>query len=173
MPCVLSAPSVRCCCVWLCTGSVYSGLCNSPVIYQQQLIRIDSLTKINKKWSCCECLLSEPELHALPLSVQDYHWPRSSISAHRVGLHGVECHLMGLVEVVSAVHLALKARLLPRRVVWAKLWGDHPRHWGGTVREDKRLEYRPSRVVGLDRERKRKEKEETQKFPSTQRRYRG
>lgn len=80
---------------------------------------------------------------------------------------------MGLVEVVSAVHLALKARLLPRRVVRAKLWGDHPQHWGGTVREDKRLEYRPSRVVGLDRERKRKEKEETQNFPSTQRRYRG
>lgn len=80
---------------------------------------------------------------------------------------------MGLVEVMSAVHLALKARLLLHRVIRAKLWGDHPRHWGGTVREDKRLEYRPSRVVGLDRERKRKEKEETQKFPSTQRRYRG
>lgn len=63
---------------------------------------------------------------------------------------------MGLVEVMSAVHLALKARLLPRRVVRAKLWGDHPQHWGGTIREDKRLEYRPSRVIGLDRERKRR-----------------
>lgn len=58
---------------------------------------------------------------------------------------------MGLVQVMSAVHLALKARLLPDRVVWAKLWGDHPQHSSGTLREDKRLEYRPTRVqVGWD-----------------------
>ncbi len=74
---------------------------------------------------------------------------------------------MGLVQVVSAVNLALKARLLPDRVIWAKLWGDHPQHWGGTVREDKRLEYRPTRVrVGwVDRERNRKERNTDSETP--------
>lgn len=53
---------------------------------------------------------------------------------------------MGLVQVVPAVHLALEARLLPDRVVWAVLWGDHPRHWGHRLREDKRLENRSGRT---------------------------
>lgn len=67
---------------------------------------------------------------------------------------------MGLVQVMSAVHLALKARLLPDRVVRAELWGDHPHHRGERVREDKRLEYRPSRVRvrWMDRQRNRKER---------------
>ncbi len=98
----------------------------------------------------------------LPGSQQDYHWPRSSVSAHRVGLHGVEHHLVGFVQVMSAVHLALKARLFLDRVVRAELWRDHPQHWGETVREDKRLEYRPTRVrVGCKNgEKNRKEREE-------------
>lgn len=76
------------------------------------------------------------------------------ISAHRLGLHGVECHLVGFVQVMSAVHLALKARLLPDGVVGAELRGDHPQHRGGTVREDKRLEYRPTRVQAKRMDRK-------------------
>lgn len=79
------------------------------------------------------------------ISVQN-HEDQLLSNAHRVGLHGVERHLMSLVQVMSAVHLALKARLLPDRVIWAELRGDHPQHWSGTVREDKRLEYRPTRV---------------------------
>lgn len=65
---------------------------------------------------------------------------------HRLGLHGVKGRLVGSVQVVTAVHLALKARLLPDRVVLAELWGDHGRHWGVRIREDKRLEYRPGRT---------------------------
>lgn len=74
---------------------------------------------------------------------------------------------MGLVQVVSAVHLALKARLLPDGVVRAELRGDHSRHWGGKVREDKWLEYRPTRVrVGWgDRERDRKERKADSETP--------
>lgn len=74
---------------------------------------------------------------------------------------------MGLVQVMSAVNLALKARLLPDGVIRAELRGDHPHHWGGTVREDKRLEYRPTRVrVGrVDRERNRKERKTDSETP--------
>lgn len=71
--------------------------------------------------------------------------------AHRVGLYDAEGHLVGLVQLMSAVHLALKAWLLPDRVLWAKLWGDHPQHWGASVREDKRLEYRPGRRQERDK----------------------
>lgn len=71
--------------------------------------------------------------------------------AHRVGLHDVEGHLVALVQLMSAVHLALKSWLLPDRVLWAKLWGDHPQHWGARVREDKRLEYRPGRRQERDK----------------------
>lgn len=68
---------------------------------------------------------------------------------------------MSLVQVVSAVHFVLKARLLLDGVFRAELRGDHPQHWSGTVREDKRLEYRP---VGVNGERKRGNAE----IPSTQ-----
>lgn len=71
--------------------------------------------------------------------------------AHRVGLHDAEGHLVALVQLMSAVHLALKTWLLPDRVLWAKLWGDHPQHWGARVREDKRLEYRPGRRQERDK----------------------
>lgn len=89
------------------------------------------------------------------------------LGAHRVVLHVAECHLVGLVQVVSAVHLALKAGLLPDRVLWTKLWGDHPQHWGGTVREDKRLENRPARVQAgwVDRDRSRKERNQDSETP--------
>lgn len=89
------------------------------------------------------------------------------IGAHRLGLHGVECHLVGFVQVMSAVHLALKARLLPDGVVWAELRGDHPQHRGGTAREDKRLEYGPARVQvkWMDR----KERNNESESPITQR----
>lgn len=71
--------------------------------------------------------------------------------AHRFGLHGAEGHLVGLVQLMSAVHLALKARLLPDGVIWAKLWRDHPQHRGTRFREDERLEYRPSRTQERDK----------------------
>lgn len=71
--------------------------------------------------------------------------------AHRFGLHDAEGHLVGLVQLMSAVHLALKARLLPDGVIWAKLWRDHPQHWGTRFREDERLEYRPSRTQERDK----------------------
>lgn len=85
---------------------------------------------------------------------------------HRLGFHVVEGRLVGSVQVMSAVHLALKARLLPDRVVWAELWGDHCRHWGVRIREDKRLEYRPSRAqVGwvdkTEEQKKKRKKSET------------
>lgn len=91
------------------------------------------------------------------------------ISAHRLGLHGVECHLVGFVQVMSAVHLALKARLLPDGVVGAELRGDHPQHRGGTVREDKRLEYGPTRVRAkwMDRKSDRKERKNESESPIT------
>lgn len=68
---------------------------------------------------------------------------------------------------MSAVHLALKARLLPDRVVRAELWGDHPRHRGGRIRKDKRLEYRPTRVRvrWIDRQRNRKERSKESETP--------
>lgn len=69
-----------------------------------------------------------------------------------MGLHDAEGHLVALVQLMSAVHLALKSWLLPDRVLWAKLWGDHPQHWGARVREDKRLEYRPGRRQGRQKE---------------------
>lgn len=69
---------------------------------------------------------------------------------------------------MSAVHLALKARLLPDRVVGAELWGDHPQHRGGTIREDKRLEYRPTRVKWIDRKRDRKERNNKSETAITQ-----
>lgn len=68
--------------------------------------------------------------------------------AHRLALHVAQRHLVGLVQVVSAVHPALETRLLPDGVVGAKLWGDHPQHSGGTIREDKRLEYGPAKGAG-------------------------
>lgn len=61
------------------------------------------------------------------VNCQNY-WTRSSGGAHRVGLHGAECLLVGLVQVMSAVHLAPKAGLLPGGVARAKLRGDHPGH---------------------------------------------
>lgn len=75
-------------------------------------------------------------------SEQDYEDVRQR-APYRLGLHGVEGRLVGSVQVMSAVHLALEARLLPDRVVWAEPWGDHRRHWGVRLREDKRLENRP------------------------------
>lgn len=56
---------------------------------------------------------------------------------------------MGLVEIVSAIHPALKARLLPDGVAWSELRRDHPQDRGQTVREYKRLEYRPEEVWGV------------------------
>lgn len=72
--------------------------------------------------------------------------PGEPVGAHRFGLHGAERHLVGLVQVVSAVHLVLKARLFPDRVVRAVLRRDHPGDRDGAVREDKRLEYGPAGV---------------------------
>lgn len=107
----------------------------------------DLSDQVHLSIKCCGCINEmNVNFQLCQRSVQDYHWPRLSISAHRVGLHGDKRLLVGLVQVMSAVHLALKARLLPDGVFWAKLWRDHPRYWGGTVREDKRLEYRPTRV---------------------------
>lgn len=60
---------------------------------------------------------------------------------------------MGPVQLMSAVHLALKARLLPDGVIWAKLWRDHAQHWGARFREDERLEYRPGRTQDRETER--------------------
>lgn len=71
--------------------------------------------------------------------------------AHWFGLYDAEGHLVGLVQLMSAVHPVLKARLLPDGVVCAKLWRDHPQHWGAWFREDERLEYRPSRKQERDR----------------------
>lgn len=82
-----------------------------------------------------------------------------SAAPHRLGLHGVKGRLVGSVQVMTAVHLALKARLLPDWVVQAELWGDHGRHWGVRIREDKRLEYRPGRTqVGWTEEVEEQEK---------------
>lgn len=82
---------------------------------------------------------------------------------HRLGLHGVKGRLVCSVQVMAAVHLALKARLLPDWVVLAELWRDHGRHWGVKIREDKRLEYRPGETqVGwadkVEEQKKKKEK---------------
>lgn len=71
--------------------------------------------------------------------------------AHWFGLHGAEGHLVGLVQLVSAVHPVLKARLLPDGVVRAELRRDHPQHRGARFREDERLEYRPGRKQERDK----------------------
>lgn len=78
--------------------------------------------------------------------------------AHRLALHVAQRHLVGLVQVVSAVHAAPETRLLPDGVVRAELWGDHPQHSGGTIREDKRLENGPAKGAGSTGGRDRKER---------------
>lgn len=89
-----------------------------------------------------------------------------STAPHRLGLHGVKGRLVGSVKIMSAVHLALKARLLPDWVVLAKLWGDHGRHWGVSIREHERLENRPGRTqvgwMNKVEEQKNKENKESQ-----------
>lgn len=71
--------------------------------------------------------------------------------AHRFALHDAEGHLVGPVQLMSAVHLALEAWLLPDGVIWPKLWRDHPEHWGKRFREDEGLENRPSRTQQRDK----------------------
>lgn len=65
-------------------------------------------------------------------------------ATHRVSLHVAKRHLVGFVQAVPTVHLALEARLLPRRVVQAVVRGHHPGHRGHALGEDERLEDRPA-----------------------------
>ena len=70
---------------------------------------------------------------------------------HRFSLHDSEGHLVGLVQLMSTVHLALKARLLPDGIIRTKPGRDHPQHRGTRFREDERLIYRPSRAQERDK----------------------